>query len=506
MKKCRVVFRGHLRYTLLVYLLNGLFVCVAQVDTRPYRLDEQVKIASGAMKALKGAYLINLNNLTHYERNQPPEALEVHVNGTIRDAFQSAGVLIFNEFRPVTSPYSTFSVYVGDCRVHSSGFALQNTLGLDTARFQFGRTLGPEKSPYVNVYVVKRIEAVDPRKSPVREQHLVEIRLAFQEDRKQGLFHTFRIAGIERTSSIPTRAMRVPIQYTPPPIDLTTVAQELIQQISTSLPKGTQEVAIDWFTYRGEGTTNDLSDRIYAALNTQFPTETGHAVAVSPEAETPLRLRGIYEENDLSDKLVVTARLVRSDSGRILAEARNSSLPLSWLAENKLELIPDKTTRPPAPPKVVLSPAEFKIEIRSDRGREVIEYWEGDRMTYSLKATRPCYARVLSLQSDGAYVLLEENIRIRPGQENQDVPVLAKYDLTVGTPFGTEYLLVYASEKPMRPLPREPKTGGYVRREGDQDIFVGSAEAIVRLSASTEDGTVAQDKIQITTRAKRKAK
>jgi hypothetical protein len=479
----------------------GVSMALAQESPRrPYSAQEQSLIALQALKVLKSKYLDNLENLTHYERHQPSEALEPHIRATLREVFLNESTRIFNEFRPKGHTYTTFREYVGDCRIHSDGFPLHNDLELALARFGFDRTA--DGKPYVSVYVKKRIESVNKQKSTLFHENLVAFRMPYIEERVGGFFHSFKIGGIEQVTAVPAAALAISAEIPPPPLTLSSVVEKLIEQLSTVIPKGTPEIAVDWITYKNGGVPNAFSDALHATFSKQFPHKTGQTLAASPTAQTPIRLRGVFEESDLADKLILSTRLVEVSTGRVLAEARNATLPLSWLTEQGFELVPDNTHRPPSPPIPVLPLAEFKVEISSNRGREVVEFWEGDYMNYFLTATRPCYARVLGLQSDGVYVLVEENLHIKPGQENQKVPLLGDYNLHVAAPFGTEYLLVFASEKPLLPLPRTPRQGGYVRREGDQELFVGTPSDIVRLSAGTQDGTVAQDRIQLTTRSK----
>lgn len=146
--------------------------------------------------------------------------------------------------------------------------------------------------------------------------------------------------------------------------------------------------------------------------------------------------------------------------------------------------------------------AALNVEIRTDRGRQGVAYGEGDSMVIEVKASRPCHLRLVYLLADGTKTLLETNFEVKPGQENRYVRVAPEASLVCAEPFGTEFLLAYASETAFCPLPTNPNAQLYVRTENGYRIFVGSLAETIRAARCTQGGqAVVEDRIQLTTHA-----
>ncbi len=150
--------------------------------------------------------------------------------------------------------------------------------------------------------------------------------------------------------------------------------------------------------------------------------------------------------------------------------------------------------------------APLRVELRTDRGRDGVEYRQGNRMLLDVKATRPCHLRLVYLLADGTKTLLENDFEIKPGQENGFVRVAPDVSLVCSEPFGTETLLAYAAEAPFCPLPTQPNARLYVRPESGYTVLVGSLGEALRAVRCTPDGlAVAEDRLQLTTRPGMKA-
>lgn len=146
--------------------------------------------------------------------------------------------------------------------------------------------------------------------------------------------------------------------------------------------------------------------------------------------------------------------------------------------------------------------AALRLELRTNRGREGVVFAEGDTVEVWVKATRPCHLRLLYRLADGTLTLLENDLKIRPGSENDFVRLTPKTPFVCAEPFGEEALLGFAAETPFCPLPTQPNAQAYVREEGGYRLFVGSLPQILRLARCAEGGeAVAEDRIAVTTRA-----
>ena len=183
-------------------------------------------------------------------------------------------------------------------------------------------------------------------------------------------------------------------------------------------------------------------------------------------------------------------------------------MPLTWLSEQKLPLKPETyqqviAVRDTLKQTTPTSATSLHVELRTDRGRSSVEYWENQPMRIEAVASRPCHLRLLYRLADGTQTILESDFVIRPGQENRPVPIAPDATFICSAPFGTEYLLAYASEAPFCPLPTVPSRQGYVRNDGDYKIFVGPLSNMITTLTCTQNpaAVVAEDRIQITTRS-----
>ncbi len=143
----------------------------------------------------------------------------------------------------------------------------------------------------------------------------------------------------------------------------------------------------------------------------------------------------------------------------------------------------------------------LRVALRTDRGRQNVEYRAGEQMQIEVMATRPCHLRLVYLLADGTKTLLESDVVVEPGQANRYIRIAPTESFTCTAPFGTEHLLVYAADGPFCPLPTTPNQTLYVRNEGGYSVLVGSQSAMTgAITCTVVPTTVAEDRIQITTR------
>jgi hypothetical protein len=495
------LIKGLYAVTAILFLTG--FVATAQ----SYTQNERVTIADNALRLVKDKYLTNLEILTHYEANQPYEALKNHINGLVRDAFIGRDVLVFNEFRNSATAYTTIDEYVKDCRIFASGKPIVNTINVNDARYAIQQT--KEGQPFISLYLDKQLEGTDKKGKLFRFRYLAEFRIKFVYDRQLDLYHSFRIAGINKTDSWPPTAFSIPANDTkqtqPEQQTLLTVLSAMADQLKANLPLNTHQVVLDRFTYKRCGVNDALSDRIFATLGSCLQKQTSVAV-LSPvqSAENMLTIRGYYQE-DLNN-LTIVAELYNPGSQQILKTLTNADLPLPWLSQQNLTLKPehyqqlvaihDTIQQKNLPVRTALN-----VKVRTNRGRTSVEYWEGNELILEAKANKPCHLRLVYLLADGTKTLLENNFEIKPGQENQYVRISPDVAFVCSAPFGMEYLLAYAAEDTFCPLPTTPNPKLYIRNESGYTILVGSlVEMIEAVHCTKSRREVAEDRIQITTR------
>ncbi|QHV96149.1 DUF4384 domain-containing protein [Spirosoma endbachense] len=480
------------------------------VRAQSYTQSERVMIAENARRLVKDKYLANLEILTHYEANQPFEALQNHIRGLVRDAFRSREVLVYNEFRNPANAYTTIEEYVKDCRIFAGGKPVVNTMDFGKARYDIQQT--KDGQPFINLYLSKQLQGTDKQGRPFQFQYLAEVRVMFVFDRQLSIYRDFRIAGISKTDKWPATAFTATAADTEQAAseqkDLLTVLASLANHLKENLPANAQQITLEMFTYKGCGVNNALSDRIFATFGSllqKIPSI--EVLSPAQHTERSLLVRGSYQE-DLNNLLIV-AELYNPHTNQVLKQLTNTDLPLAWLGQQNLKLKPDNyqqivAIRDTIQQKISSERTTLSVAIRTDRGRTNVEYWEGSQLLVEAKANRPCHLRLVYLLADGTKTLLENDFEIKPGQENQYVRISPDVPFVCSAPFGMEYLLVYAAEDAFCSLPTKPNSELYVRTDNGYTIFVGSMLNMIEAVTCTKNRKeVAEDRIQITTRGLR---
>ncbi|WP_247236591.1 DUF4384 domain-containing protein [Telluribacter sp. SYSU D00476] len=496
-------------YILIILLLVGLSTTWAQ----SYTHAEKIKIAKTARQLINDKYLANVEILTNYEANQPFEALQGQLNGLVKDAFFNQDVLIFNEFRTAVKAYTSVEEYIKDCRIFSGGKPLKNSLNFDEARFDIQKTKDGE--PFVNVYLVKQLNGIDLHGAKLHYQNLTEFRVHFIYSKAAETFLNFKITGISKVDKWPPSAFTLSEQdakaadegIVEKPKDLLSALTSLTASIKQFVPVNTLSLTLEAFSYNNCGINDGLSDRIYATFSSCLQKQIKiEAVSAAQLTESPLRIRGYYQED--INNLKIVAELVDTKTNKVLSKAENSELPLTWLDQQGLRLKPATYQQEVAIQDTIrqytpVAKTSLIIKVNTDRGRTGVEYWEGQQMRIEVIANRPCYLRLLYRLADGTHTLLENSFEIKPGQENKPVRIAPQATFICSAPFGTEYLLAYASEVPFCPIPTSSKQKVHLREEDGYKFVVGPLAAIIETLKCNQkqQETIAVDKVQITTRA-----
>lgn len=161
----------------------------------------------------------------------------------------------------------------------------------------------------------------------------------------------------------------------------------------------------------------------------------------------------------------------------------------------KVNMVPSSASPPVA--------TGLTVTIRTDRGRQNVEYRAGEQIQIDVKVNHPCHLRLVYLQADGTKTLLENDFIIEPGQENRYIPVARAASFICAAPFGTERMLAYTAAAPFCPIPTTPNPTLYLRDDSGDQILVGSMDAMIRAVTCTIRATIiAEDRIQMTTREK----
>ncbi|MGM9507569.1 DUF4384 domain-containing protein [Larkinella sp. GY13] len=490
-----------------IVLFFSLFVAFGLAVAQTYSRADQLKIADNARRLVRDRYLTNLEVLTHYEANQPFEVLQSQLNGLLKDAFRNREVLVYNEFRPGSNAYTTVEEYVKDARIFSSGKPVTNTLTLDEARYRISRT--QDGFSFVSLYVDKLTNGVGKQGKTFRFQNRVEFRIRFVFDPTLNAFHSFKIAGITKVDAWPPDVFVLKPgdleQAEKNENDLFTTLTSITESLKKVLPAGSTRLVLDRFTYNRCGINDPLSDRIFATLHSCLQKQAAVAVVPSTQrTDSLLWIRGYYQE-DLNN-LQIVAEVFDARAKRILAKVESTALPLAWISGQNLRLKPEQYQQVMAVQDTlrqhfVAGATPLTVEIRTDRGRTGVEYWPGNQITIEARVNRPCHLRLVYVLADGTKTLLENDFEIRADQVNQYVRIAPDASFVCAEPFGTEYLLAYASQTAFCPIPTKPAPRLYLRQENGYGILVGSlAEMLKALRCTIAPNSVAEDRIQITTR------
>lgn len=490
-----------------IVLFSSLFAAFELAVAQTFLRADQLRIADNARRLVRDRYLTNLEVLTHYEANQPFEVLRSQLNGLLKDAFRNREVLVYNEFRPGGNAYTTVEEYVKDARIFSSGKPVTNTLTLDEARYRISRT--QDGFPFVSLYVEKLAQGVGKQGKTFRFQNRVEFRIRFVFDPALNAFHSFKIAGITKVDAWPPdvfvlnagdleKAEKIEN-------DLFTTLSAITESLKKVLPAGSARLVLDRFTYNRCGINDPLSDRIFATLHSCLQKQAAVAVVPSTHSsDSLLCIRGYYRE-DLNH-LQMVAEVFDARSNRVLAKIENTALPLAWISGQNLRLKPEQYQRVLAVQDTirqhsVAGATPLTVEIRTDRGRNGVEYWPGNQITIEARVNRPAHLRLVYVLADGTKTLLENDFEIKADQVSEYVRIAPDASFVCAEPFGTEYLLAYASQTAFCPIPTKPNPQLYLRHENGYGILVGSlAKMLTALRCTKAPNSVAEDRIQITTR------
>jgi hypothetical protein len=182
--------------------------------------------------------------------------------------------------------------------------------------------------------------------------------------------------------------------------------------------------------------------------------------------ETPVEgasIQAVVQGNfsPVGDNAEVSLRLVSTGRGRPVLASAGFTVSAAELARRKLSLLPEKDT-------AVIGKAEFEAKQAATRpyagsGNAFAftvtpddldgVYHDGEYMTMRLYSERDCYFRIVHVDVNGAAQLIYplaagDNNFISAG-ETRRIPDTTRFRMR--PPFGEEYILVAAYDRPFRP-------------------------------------------------------
>lgn len=248
--------------------------------------------------------------------------------------------------------------------------------------------------------------------------------------------------------------------------------------------------------------TNDSLNAVYRTLFLDVKGDALIASSRPPEQACAHPDSGSFYTRSFDEALELAGRYNQTVTWETLLRDAQTRLTRHKATRSKQSIYEVNVDKANINQTTSLARTPLTVTIRTNKGRVNVQYREGDQLIIEAKANRPCHVRLVYVLADGTKALLETDYEIKPGQENGYVRIRPDLPLQCSSPFGTEYLLVYAAEEAFCPVPQAPNQTVYLRKEDGYDLFVGSTTEVIKASVCTGSGMpVAEDRIQITTRS-----
>ena len=124
-----------------------------------------------------------------------------------------------------------------------------------------------------------------------------------------------------------------------------------------------------------------------------------------------------------------------------------------------------------------LAPSSLRIEVWTNFGADNLVLAEGEVVTLSVRANRPCYVQILDHLASGERTMLYQNLRIAADQVNEVVGIPRMF--VVAPPLGVEVVQVFASTERFPYAPVVEQEGYFVLQE-DLPQFVRRTRGLRR--------------------------
>ncbi|MCS7005389.1 MAG: DUF4384 domain-containing protein [Cytophagales bacterium] len=245
-------------------------------------------------------------------------------------------------------------------------------------------------------------------------------------------------------------------------------------------------------TYADSEIASHFSRRFQTELENKLVTVGGfrvssQAIPSSGTYKEEYTLTGTYRDENNSLKIKVVLRESQSKQAIAAAEAR---IPLSYLAQNKIEFKPENFdeiyNQAKEFQKGQISGGGLQVQIWTNKGESNLIFVKGERMKLYVKANRECFLRVIYHLADGEKVLLLDNYYVSP--ENVNKVYELPYEFECSEPFGVETLQLNAQTQAFEPLQTETIYGYKFIREDFKNTLVKTRgfKPVQETAATTE--------------------
>lgn len=377
---------------------------------------------------------------------------------------------------------------------------------------------------YMSIYVNESFEGTYNDGKIIKQVHrqgIKEFWFAFSvniNDQCASVFSKFKIIRIRQATTIPAETIKltgkedlVILRNTEK--DLSSVLDCFSDKIISKMSKTSKKIGFENFTFETRLIPTDFGNTLSQQLKTIIQRKTGKEVftITSDAQKADFYIRGGFKQ--FANNVEIYAN-VSDSQDRFIHSISNSNLSVDWVRQQKMAFEPanymngqeQKVIDAIKNNTVVAKIGDFGIEVQTDKGKQGIEYKADDYMKIFVKATKPCYVRLIYVFEDGTVTLLsgtvdkdykkilQQDIQILDSQTNQmvELPISPQ----CGSPFGIEHLIVYAATLPFEPLKNLEENEGYVIVK---EALKNTLNTSVR--GFKNKGIIVGEKLLITTRA-----
>ncbi|GAA4450162.1 hypothetical protein GCM10023189_10430 [Nibrella saemangeumensis] len=475
--------------------------------------DTQKRLAALVISQTIADFQMNLSSLL----GQPAADIDPQDRETLRMQLASQvhpEARFENDLAPqrTGSPTIDFTEYIKRANLVDYPNGLQVfAINTKDARFET-KVLYTPNGYLMAVYTTKELEGLYKGDRPYRRKHPCRIGVYFAVEGSK--VRNCRIGFIDsqpaQQGSTFTLTSENPLDY----VTLEETLEQLAKQLSASLPKSAaQPIHIETLSYDGKGVINEFAQQVTASLRNQLR-RLNPALRLETSSQSwakeVVAVKGTYRQE--GDLLTFSAQVYNS-SRQPTGPAATASIQLSnltgqvWKPDEEAMAVASEVRQIVSSGITVLpNPKRLQFDLSTNRGAANPLYLADDTMKVFMRASQPCYVRLIYQDAESNLLLLRnEDIVIQPNQTGQWIELPENY-ICYGPPFGPEFLIGYASSVPFEKLNTEREVLGKNAQGGEEYItHIKDNLAIIKKISTTHtlkttDGSVVEKMIQVTTR------
>lgn len=238
---------------------------------------------------------------------------------------------------------------------------------------------------------------------------------------------------------------------------LETACYSLVNALALQLQEVEGKGKLISYTYEDSDMAGAFSKFLYVQMEKEFIVQTIPLCAQNQNADW--FISGTYWKTDNGIKIYSIVRNIKT--GEAIAAA-DISISEKWLAESKIELVPDNYAQALENMNIIrnsmlISEGGLVIDISTNRGIDNLIFTEGDTLKLYVTANKACYLRFIYYLADGSKVLLLDNYYINNAMANRVIEIPQYF--ICAAPFGIENLQLNAQTEKFSALKTRKQYG-----------------------------------------------